>query len=114
MSDDILIPGFGHMVHRGGDPRFSLLVDAANEIASPSARRTIVDFLAGASSAGAPPPNVDSALGALGLVARLEPGATDVVFAIARTAGWCAHAIEESDEMPLRYRGRTLFRGPLR
>lgn len=55
---------------------------------------------------------VDAALGALGYVARARPGTTDAIFAVARTAGWLAHAIEEADELPLRYRGRTLYRGP--
>ena len=32
--------------------------------------------------------------------------------AIARTAGWLAHAFEEADEVPVRFRGRTLYRGP--
>lgn len=106
------LEGFGHMVHRSGDPRYEPLMEAVAKIASPTARRVIEVDRAHARRRGAPPPNVDSALGALGFVARTDIGATDAIFAIARTAGWCAHAIEEADELPLRYRGRTLFRGP--
>ncbi len=106
------VEGFGHMVHVGGDPRFEPLMAAVSKVASASAQRTIETDLARFEGAGAPRPNVDAALGALGFVARAEPGATDAIFAVARMAGWCAHAIEEADELPLRYRGRTLFRGP--
>ena len=38
----------------------------------------------------------------------VEPQITEAVFAVARTAGWLAHAYEEADEAPLRFRGRTL------
>ncbi|QXC62876.1 hypothetical protein KSP35_08880 [Aquihabitans sp. G128] len=104
--------GFGHLVHRGGDPRFAPLLAAVLALAGPTRRRTIDADLAAHAAAGAAPPNVDAALGALALVARADPGTTEAVFAIARTAGWLAHAYEEADELPLRYRGRTLYRGP--
>jgi citrate synthase len=61
---------------------------------------------------GWPPPNCDAALGALAFAADAEPGASEAIFAVARTAGWLAHAFEEADEPPLRFRGRTLYRGP--
>lgn len=104
--------GFGHLVHQHGDPRFAPLHDAVAAVASPTARALVDADLADHAAMGAARPNVDAALGALGLVARAEPGATEAVFAIARAAGWLAHAFEEADELPLRYRGRTLFRGP--
>lgn len=103
--------GFGHVVHRHGDPRFAPLHEAVEAIASPRRRRLVDEDLATCSAAGAPRPNVDAALGALGFVARAEPGMTEAVFTIARTAGWLAHAHEEADERPLRFRGRTLYRG---
>jgi len=104
--------GFGHLVHQGGDPRFDPLHAAVGRLASPTRWAVVQADLAGHATAGAPPPNVDAALGALAFVARAEPGTTEAVFAIARTAGWLAHAFEEADELPLRYRGRTLYRGP--
>jgi citrate synthase len=104
--------GFGHVVHQRGDPRFPLLEDRVVALASPSAQRVIEGDLAAHAAAGTPPPNVDAALGALAYVARCPPGSTEAIFAIARTAGWLAHAFEEADERPLRFRGRTIHRSP--
>ncbi|MGD9754887.1 MAG: citrate/2-methylcitrate synthase, partial [Acidimicrobiia bacterium] len=56
------------------------------------------------------PPNVDLALGALGHVAGLPLAATELLMAVARTAGWIAHAIEEYGEEPLRFRARATSR----
>lgn len=102
--------GFGHSVHRHGDPRVVLLDDVL-ELASPRRRQVILDDLAAHRAAGALAPNSDAALGALGYVGSFPEGAIASVFAIARGAGWVAHAFEEADETPLRYRGRTVFRG---
>ncbi|MBT5137914.1 MAG: hypothetical protein HOM37_02525 [Acidimicrobiaceae bacterium] len=49
-------------------------------------------------------PNVDFALGALTYIAGMAPDAGEVIFAIARTAGWLAHALEEYNETPIRFR----------
>jgi citrate synthase len=105
-----LADGFGHPVHRGGDPRFAPMIARARAIAPRSRRRTIDAYVA--HRRGWPPPNCDAALGALAFAADAEPGASEAIFAVARTAGWLAHAFEEADEPPLRFRGRTLYRGP--
>ncbi|MFN8016745.1 MAG: citrate synthase [Acidimicrobiales bacterium] len=102
--------GLGHSVHVHGDPRFAPLIERVRATATASQRRRIDDDLA--SLPRGERPNVDAALGALGYVAGAERGATVAIFAIARTAGWLAHAYEEADEPPLRFRGRTLYRGP--
>jgi citrate synthase len=40
------------------------------------------------------------------------PGAGEAIFAVARTAGWIAHALEEyARDLPLR--PRTVYTGPL-
>jgi citrate synthase len=57
-------------------------------------------------------PNLDLALGALTYLARMPVDAGEVVFAIARTAGWLAHAMEEYEEKPLRFRARAKYTGP--
>ncbi|NVI89846.1 citrate/2-methylcitrate synthase, partial [Actinomadura sp. BRA 177] len=58
-----------------------------------------------------PAPNVDFALAALGAVAGLVPGAGEAVFAVARTTGWLAHALEEyARRTPLR--PRAVYVGP--
>ena len=107
---EAIAEGIGHSVHVGGDPRFAPLIERVRAVATRPQRRTIDADLASLPRGARP--NVDAALGALGYVADAEPGATEAIFAIARTAGWLAHAYEEADEPPLRFRGRTLYRGP--
>ena len=49
---------------------------------------------------------------ALAFAGEMAVGTTEAIFSISRTAGWLAHAHEEADEPPLRFRGRTRYRGP--
>ena len=94
---------FGHPVHRHGDPRTAPLLDAVYGFATPADR----DLIESAAREAAAPPNVDFALGALTYAAGMPPDAASAIFAIARTAGWVAHAAEEYGEPPLRFRGRA-------
>ena len=41
-----------------------------------------------------PEPNIDFAVATLARVAGMVPGAGEAVFAVARTAGWIAHALK--------------------
>jgi hypothetical protein len=51
------------------------------------------------------------ALATLTSVAGMIPGAGEAIFAVARTAGWIAHALEEyAKNAPLR--PRTVYTGP--
>jgi citrate synthase len=100
--------GFGHPVHVAGDPRAEPLLAAVDVIASDRARRTIaVSRTAGERVA---PPNSDFALGALCYAGKMHTGAAEAIFAIARSAGWIAHAAEESAERPVRFRARAVPR----
>ncbi|MBW8482506.1 citrate synthase [Actinomadura parmotrematis] len=104
------IPGFGHPVYKQGDARFGRLMDlvraaAPDRLAVPDA------VLAAAAARRLPAPNVDFAVAALGAAAGTAPGAGEAVFAIARTAGWLAHALEEyARRSPLR--PRAVYTGP--
>lgn len=102
-TDDGSQVGFGHVIHRA-DPRTSMLLDAVWPIASVADRREIESL---ARQTG-PAANVDLALAALAFVARMPIGSTTAIFAIARAAGWIAHAQEEYDERPLRFRGHAV------
>ena len=96
------VPGFGHKVYRGVDPRFGPLMDAIRLVDADSS--TVVDALVAEVGRTLPhQPNVDLALGALTWVAGLAPDTP--LFAVARIAGWAAHYDEELDEAPLRFRG---------
>jgi citrate synthase len=98
--------GFGHPVHRHGDPRTGPLLRAVHAVATPADRDLIERAMRGAPA----PPNVDFALGALSHVARMPPEAATAIFAVARTAGWIAHAAEEYAEPYVRFRGRAVTR----
>ncbi|MGH3210601.1 MAG: citrate/2-methylcitrate synthase [Trebonia sp.] len=98
--------GFGHPVHRHGDPRTAPLLRAVHDIATRADRELIERAGRGAPA----PPNVDFALGALSHVARMPSEATTAIFAVARTAGWIAHAAEEYAEPYVRFRGRAVAR----
>jgi citrate synthase len=96
--------GFGHSVHRHGDPRTAPLLRAVFAIATPADR----DLIERATHGAPAPPNVDFALGALSHVARMPSEAATAIFAVARTAGWIAHAAEEYAEPYVRFRGRAI------
>ena len=107
-----VVTGFGHPVHRHGDPRVAPLLEAVYAFATPADRKLVET----AHRAAPRPLNVDFALGALTSSARMPAEAATAIFAIARVAGWIAHAAEEYDEPPLRFRGRAVrpARGGLR
>jgi citrate synthase len=96
--------GFGHPVHRHGDPRAAPLLEAVYAFATGNDR----DLIENARRQAPAPPNADLALGALTYAARMPAEPAMAIFAIARTAGWIAHAGEEYAEPPLRFRGRAV------
>ncbi len=100
------IPGFGHKIYRDDDPRWRPIVEAIPVTRSTEPRLAIVDrATAHAGARLSVRPNVDWASGALAFVAGLEPRAIEIVMALARMAGWTAHAIEEYTARPVRFRG---------
>lgn len=58
-----------------------------------------------------PPPNVDLALAALGLFADMPEDAGEAIFTPTRIVDWLAHAMEEYEERPLRFRPRAVYLG---
>jgi citrate synthase len=57
-------------------------------------------------------PNIDFAIAALALRYGMPPDAGEAIFAIARTAGWIAHALEEYGDRPSRFRPSGHYAGP--
>ncbi|PVE09196.1 citrate synthase [Streptomyces scopuliridis RB72] len=107
------VPGLGHRLYPGRDPRaealFTVLAElpgagpvlaAAREVEATTARHVTLHA------------NVDLALAALSVTAGMPAEAGETVFAVARTAGWIAHAIEEYGERPLRMRPSGRYNGP--
>lgn len=114
-------PGFGHPLYPGGDPRARVLLALARDLLattrSPTARRArtllaIVDAVAETarrdtkarrrddareidpvkSSAA---PSADVGIAALVAALGVPPAAGSGLFAVARSAGWLAHALEQ-------------------
>jgi citrate synthase len=104
--------GFGHRLYPDGDPRAEFLLTRLHVTAAGSPRMAVVDALLEATTRRSlPQPNVDLALAALAHVTAMTRGAAEAIFAVARTAGWIAHALEEYDRnTPIR--PRAIYTGP--
>jgi citrate synthase len=102
------IPGFGHRVYHAHDPRADVLLgllrghpDGVDVMATVDAVIVAADSF----------PNVDLALAALMHAYDMRPDAGETIFALARVAGWLAHAIEEYREPGLRFRPLGVYSG---
>jgi citrate synthase len=105
------IPGLGHTVYRDGDARATMLLDRVRTAAPDHPRLVVVDaMLDEARHRRLRETNVEFALAALVDVAGMVTGAGEAIFALARTAGWLAHALEEYAN-PTRLRPRAVYIG---
>jgi citrate synthase len=103
------IPGFGHLVYKGGDPRaIELLQALAASGVEPRFASEIPALVTEATGAAA---NIDYAVAVLARALSLPKGSEIALFAIARTAGWIAHAIEQQKTGRL-IRPRARYVGP--
>jgi citrate synthase len=86
------LDGFGHRLYAQGDPRAKLLLSML-----PQSKE--LSFVQGVASAAEEIldelPNLDFALAAVERVLALPEGSALTLFAIGRTIGWVAHAIEQ-------------------
>lgn len=111
MSAVTPIPGTGHVVYRHRDPRADALLDMMRATAGGDPRvQPAMDTVVEALGPGRLV-NSDLALAALALRYRMRPDAAETIFAVARLAGWAAHALEEYDETPLRFRPEGVYTG---
>ena len=106
------IPGLGHTVYKSTDGRATALMDRIRAAAPDHPRLAVAEaVLAESSRRRLPGPNVEFALAVLVSVAGMVTGAGEAIFAIARTAGWLAHAMEEyAHATPMRL--RAVYIGP--
>ena len=109
------VPGFGHFVYRTGDPRAVLLLDLVRHAAPKSGQLAVAEaVLAEVRRKSLPEPNIDFAIATLARVAGMIRGSGEAVFAVARTAGWIAHALEAyAGPGPLRPRAVYTGRPPV-
>jgi citrate synthase len=103
------LPGFGHSIYQGADPRFAVLKGLVDDLWPPDRRQVLDSLLALAAQRNIPGPNVDLGLGALSRAVGMAEDGGRTIFTIARVAGWTAHYLEELEERPIRYRARAVY-----
>jgi citrate synthase len=90
------ILGFGHPLYPAGDPRGLFLLQRARELAGRDPQvKTMLAIADLMRETGYPPPTNDFGLVALCAALGLPPGSATALFALGRTAGWVAHALEQ-------------------
>ena len=88
-------PGFRHRLYPDGDPRAEALLENVPLLASDAtALRALADASGGS-------PSIDVALVMMERAYELPAGAAFTVFAVGRTAGWLAHAVEQRSQAAL-------------
>lgn len=103
------IPGFGHTIYKHGDPRAQSLLPAL--VKAGADKRLAVEAPALITEATGLYPNIDYALAVLMRMQGLGIGCETSIFAMARTAGWIAHGIEQLRTGTL-IRPRARYVGP--
>ena len=103
------IPGFGHSVYKNGDPRADDLLALLRK--SGGQERFATEIPALVLEATGEHPNIDYAIAVHARVLGLPQNCEIALFAIARTAGWAAHGIEQLKSRAL-IRPRARYTGP--
>ena len=106
------LPGFGHRLYADGDPRAVTLLRLAKKSGNAREWRRIQRVLRAGRQLLQEKPNVDFGLAAIARAYDLPPSAPALLFALGRTVGWIAHAIEEYAAGQL-IRPRARYNGPI-
>jgi len=105
LTDDRALPGFGHNLYPDGDPRAAALLERFKPPPELARLQQMVEAITGLA------PNVDFTLIAACEALKLPKDAPFALFAVARCAGWIAHAIEQGQADTL-IRPRARYTGP--
>ena len=105
------LPGFGHPLYPAGDPRAALLLRLAKASGNEKEWQRVRSLARAGTHLLHDLPNVDFGLVALARCYRLPEHAPLLLFALGRTAGWIAHAIEQYAAGDL-IRPRARYVGP--
>lgn len=103
------VPGFGHALYRDHDPRAATLLQALTDAGVKSA--LIADIPNAVHDMIGERPNIDYALAVMARTLEFPEGGEITVLAMARTAGWLAHAREQFISGQL-IRPRARYTGP--
>jgi citrate synthase len=106
------VAGFGHPLYPDGDPRARVLIRLAEQSGNGAAWRPFRHLAKVASELLHDEPNLDFGLAAITRTYRLPDHAPLLLFALGRTIGWIAHAIEEYGSGNL-IRPRARYVGPI-
>ncbi|MFC5063113.1 citrate/2-methylcitrate synthase [Actinomycetospora atypica] len=102
------LPGFGHTIYTDHDPRAAVLLGTIAGSPEAALVGTLAEQVAGRPGMF---PNVDLALAAVAHAHGMRPDAGEAIFAVARTVGWIAHALEQYAEPGLRFRVQGAYVG---
>ena len=105
------VPGFGHPLYPSGDPRAVLLIRLAEASGNEPSWQPFRYLIKAGSAVLHDLPNVDFGLAAVARTYELPDQAPLLMFALGRTMGWIAHAIEEYASGEL-IRPRARYTGP--
>ena len=106
------LPGFGHQLYPGGDPRAARLLSLIEQQRGLARAAALpLTMIAEVSRLVSVRPNVDAALVALAYALHLPPSAPLTLFALGRTVGWIGHALEQYADDRL-FRPRARYVGP--
>jgi citrate synthase len=105
------MPGFGHPLYPRGDPRAALLLDLAEQSGNSDAWRPVRNLVKAGTELLQEEPNLDTGLAAITRAYGLPGQAPLLLFALGRTIGWIAHAMEEYASGHL-IRPRARYVGP--
>ena len=106
------LSGFGHPLYAAGDPRASALMRLAEASGNEAEGRAVRHLAKAGSELLQDLPNLDFGLAAVARTYRLPDYAPVLMFALGRSIGWIAHAIEQYESGQLirpraRYTGRV-------
>ncbi|MEE6263101.1 citrate synthase [Plantactinospora sonchi] len=115
LRGDGWVPGFGHPLYPAGDPRAATLLELLRAVPDDgtSTREVIAEVTTTVARRSGNAPNMDFAIAAFALVNQMDAEAGEAMFAVARTAGWLAHALEEYGDQPSRFRPSGRYAGRL-
>jgi len=108
------LPGFGHQLYPDGDPRAAALLSLVVKSHAKTAGVTLGKAVAAQVERSiGQKPTIDFALAVLAHALKLPPGSALALFALGRTIGWIAHAIEQYQlDQLIRPRARYIGSAP--